>query len=120
RHRYALHKALYHNRSDTGLGLGAARGYNSVWSIDRDFHASRGVNDGFAFLKIAADQPIAESQRQFGPRNKFYASQIAKIDNRAVSLRAIDRDLAIVEYRRARNRLISVNRNRAVCYQLTV
>jgi hypothetical protein len=112
-----LHKALHRNRSDTRLG--AVSRYNPVGSIDRDFHPWWGANDGFAVLKVAADHPISKSQRHFGPWDKFYASQIAKIDDRAVSLRAIDHDIAIGEYRRPRNGIISIDSDRASRYQLT-
>jgi hypothetical protein len=113
-----LHKALHCNRSDTRLG--AVSRHNSVGSIDCDFHPTRSANDGFAVLKVAADHPVAKSQRQFGPGDKFYASHPAKIDKRAVSIRAIDRDIATGEYRRPRNGLIPINSDRAICYQLTV
>jgi hypothetical protein len=113
-----LHKALHRDRSDTRLDTVSR--HNPVGSIDRDFHPRRSVNDGFAVLKVAADHPVAKSQRHFGPWDKFYAPQPAKIDNRAVSIRAIDRDIATGEYRRPRNGLIPINSDRAIGYQLTV
>jgi hypothetical protein len=113
----ALHKALHCNRSDTRLR--AIGRYDSVRGIDRHFHPFLGANDGFAFLKFAADLPFVESQCQFGPRDHFYASQLAKIYNRAVSSRALNHDLAISEYCRAGNGVFSVNRHRVISYQLT-
>jgi hypothetical protein len=112
-----LHKTLHSDRSDARLH--AIGRYNSVRGIDRDFHPFLGADDGFAVLKIAADLPFAESQCQFGPRDHFYASQLAKIYNRAVSSRALNHDLAISEYCRAGNGVFSVNRHRAISYQLT-
>src|SRR5215475_1215726 len=79
------------------------------WRVYRCMNYIRSINDDSALFKIAGDQLFTKSQRKYGSRINFYAAQLAKIDNRAVSLPAINYDIATGEYRRPRYSPISVN-----------